>query len=209
MQRYLAFGYVTTIVGGVLLALGSAIALLTGGESFSATVVTTAFIVASTLRLLGAAAMIIGLTAVYVRESSHAGTFGLVAYALVTLNLVLQAGMMWADVFVTGVLATGAPEILDGTASDPRLDAAFLSAWLMNTAFVLLGIATLRARLFPRLVGWMLIVMGAITLVPLPVDGPVYEIVIGAACAIAGVAALGVRPLTAEAKASVPVLAPR
>jgi hypothetical protein len=209
MHRYLTVGYLTTIVGGVLLALGAGIALVTSRETFSATVVTSAFLAASTLRLLGAAAMIMGLTAVFVRESSRAGTFGLVAYALVIVNLVLQAGTMWSDLFVTGVLAVRAPEILDGTVSDPRLDAAFLAAWLMNATFILLGIATLRARVFSPLVGWMLIVMGAVTLVPLPVDGPAYEVVIGLACMVAGAAAIRVRPLSAELPVGAPVLAPR
>lgn len=199
MQRYLSFGYFATIAGGVLLAIGSAMALAVGDEPFSVRAVTTTFIVSSALRLLGAVGIILGVTAIYVRQASRAGTFGLVAYALVIVNMVLQAGTMWSDLFVTGALAANAPQVLDGTASDGRLDAAFLAAWLLNATFVLLGIATLRARVFPRIVGWMLIVMGAITIVPLPVDGPVYEIVIGVACAVAGLAARRVAPLPAYA----------
>jgi hypothetical protein len=189
MQRYLSFGYLATIAGGLLLAVGSILSLTIAQDPFSAKVVTTAFVVSSALRLLGATAIIIGVTAIYVRESARAGTFGLIAYVLVILSMVLQAGTMWSDLFVTGALAANAPQLLDGTASDGRLDAAFLTAWVLNTTFVLLGIATLRARVFPRLVGWMLIVMGAITVIPLPFDGPVFEVVIGGACAVAGVAA--------------------
>jgi hypothetical protein len=189
MQRYLSFGYFATILGGCLLALGSALALTQASVPFSEQVVTSGFVVSSAIRLLGGAAVIIGLTAIYVREASAAGRLGLTAYALVVLNLVLQTGTMWADLFVTGALAAHAPQVLDGFASDPRLDAGFLGAWLMNASFVLLGIATLRARVFPRLCGWMLVLMGAITLVPLPVDGPAYEIGIGAACVLAGFSA--------------------
>jgi hypothetical protein len=207
MQRYLSFGYLVTIVGGLLLAGGSALALTIGADPFSARVVTTTFAVSAALRLLGAIAIIIGVTAIYVRESSRAGTFGLVAYLLVIVNMVLQAGTMWSDLFVTGALATHAPEVLDGTVSDARLDMAFLTAWVLNSTFVLLGIATLRARVFPRLVGWMLILMGAITVIPLPFDGPVFEVVIGAACAVAGFAARRVAPIPMDSVEAARVLA--
>jgi hypothetical protein len=207
MQRYLSFGYLMTIVGGVLLALGSGLSLAGSGEPFSVQVTTGSFIAATALRLLGATALIIGVTAIYVRESSAAGTFGLIAYALVVLNLVLQAGFIWADLFVTGALAASAPQVLDGTVSDPRLDMGFLTAWLMNSTFVLLGIATLRARVFGRLCGWMLVLMGAITLLPLPVDGPVYEVVIGLAAVVAGLTARRVAGVPSDAVEPAPAFA--
>jgi hypothetical protein len=209
MQRYLSFGYVAMIVGGLLLAAGSMLAMTIGTEPFSAKVLTTSFVLSSALRLLGAAGMIIGVTAVFVREASRAGSLGLIAYALVIVNLVMQAGTMWADLFVTGALAAHAPQVLDGTAPDARLDMAFLTAWVMNTTFVLLGIATLRARVFPRLVGWMLIVMGGITVLPLPVDGPAFEVVIGAACVVAGLSARRVHPLGSGVAEAEPVAALR
>lgn len=195
MQRYLSFGYLATIIGGLLLAAGSMLSLTIAVEPFSAKVVTGAFAASSAIRLLGAAGMIIGLTAVYVRESARAGTFGLLAYTVVIVNLVLQAGWMWADTFVSGVLAVNAPGVLNGTSSDSRMDAAFMVAWLMNSSFILLGIATLRARVFGRAVGGALLVMGIVTLVPLPFDGPVYEVIIGTSCAVAGIFARRVTPV--------------
>jgi hypothetical protein len=198
MQRYLSFGYLAMILGGLLLAAGSALSLTIPDEPFSAKVVTSVFVVSSALRLLGTTAIIVGVTAIVVRQSPRSGAFGLAAYSLVMVNLVLQAGTMWSDTFVTGALAAYAPQVIDGSTADGRLDAAFLSAWILNTTFVLLGIATLRARVFDRLVGWMLITMGAITLIPLPVDGPVYEVVIGAACAVAGISARRVAAMAAD-----------
>jgi len=139
--------------------------------------------------------MLVGLTAIYVRSSDRAGIFGLVAYALVVVNMILQTGTMFADLFVTSALAANAPAVLDGTVDDSRLSLAFMLAWVLNTTLVLMGIAILRARVFSKVVGWSLIVMGAVTIVPLPVDGPVYEIVIGAACVLAGVYARRVSPV--------------
>lgn len=207
MQRFLSFGYLALITGGLLLAAGSALSLTSATGPFSIQVTTTTFAVSAGLRLVGAVGMLVGLTAVYVRESDTAGRFGLAAYVLVMANMVLQASWMWADLFVSGVLASTAPGVLDGTVADPRLDAGFLLAWLMNATFVILGVATLRARVFGKLVGWALIAAGIVTLVPLPFDGPVYEVLIGAAVVVAGVSARRVPPLRIGRSASESLLA--
>jgi hypothetical protein len=127
------------------------------------------------------------------------------------VNLVLQASWMWADLFVAPLLAVHAPEILDG-GDMGRLGIAFLAAWVANTSFVLLGIASLRSRVFPRGLGISLIVAGAITLIPLPVDGPAYEVVIGACFVAAGIVARTVHitlPGTTPALAERPQVHPQ
>ena len=207
MQRFLSFGYLALIAGGLLLAAGSALSLTLSEDAFSVQVTSGTFMVSAGLRLAGAVGMIVGLTAVYVREADRAGRLGLVSYVLVVVNMVLQAGWMWADLFVTGALATGSPGVLDGTVQDPRLDAAFLAAWLMNATFIVLGVATLRARVFRRSVGWALIAAGVVTLIPLPFDGPVYEVIIGVAVAIAGATAHRVPPIVLGQTADEPQLA--
>ena len=59
--------------------------------------------------------------------------------------------------------------------------------------------AILRARVLPETSGLALVIAGAITLVPLPADGPAYEVIIGIAFAVAAV-----RALTGAAKAPLP-----
>ena len=207
MQRYLSFGYLTTIVGGLLLALGAAVSAATWIQPFSAQVVTGGFVAGAALRLAGVVCMVIGLTACYVRQAQRAGILGLVAYVLVVVNLVLQAGIMFSDLFVTGALARFAPGVLDGTQDDPRLGVGFLLAWVLNVSFILFGVASLRARVFGRPVGWALVVMGLFPLVPLPIDVPVGEIGIGLACVVVGVFARRAPALLAEEVTPAPVLA--
>ena len=191
MQRFLHVGRIALILGGLLLATGAGLqAATSGGDPFSVQVTTSVFAVSAALRLVGVIAMIVGFTALYLPAADRSGRFGLAAYALVVTNLVLQAGWMWADLFITGALAADAPGVLDGTVDDGRMGIGFMLAWLFNTAFVLLGIALLRSNAYPRGVGAAVIVMGAITLVPLPFDGPVYEVIIGAMAALAGVLAV-------------------
>jgi hypothetical protein len=191
MERFLHVGRIALIVGGLLLAAGAGLqAATSGGDPFSVQVTTSVFAVSAALRLVGVIAMIIGFTALYLPAADRAGKLGVVAYVLVVANLVLQAGWMWADLFITGALAANAPGILDGTADDGRMGFGFMLAWLFNATFVLLGIALLRARAYPRGVGAAVIVMGAITLVPMPFVGPVYEVIIGSMAALAGILAV-------------------
>lgn len=196
MNRFLASGYLCLAIGGALLASGSALSALTAdGQPTSVQATTTAFVVAAALRLLGAVGIVAGVGAIAARQSPATGWFASLAYLLVLLNMALQIGWMWADLFVSGVLADRAPGILDGTDDAGRLGAAFLAAWILNASLALLGIVTLRAHVFSRWVGWGLVVAGGITVIPLPVDGPVYEVIIGAALLVAGLAAQRSAPL--------------
>jgi hypothetical protein len=134
--------------------------------------------VSSVLRLTGAALMTWALMALYVRQADAAGRFGLVAIIACLVNMLLQAGWMFADLFIAPSVESLSPGLLDG-ATPPRLGAGFMIAWLANTSFLLLAVATLRARALPRTCAMALAVAGMITLIPLPVDGPVYEVIIG------------------------------
>jgi hypothetical protein len=189
MQRYLSFGYVITIVAGCALVVAD-LALVAGWTTpFSAEVATGSFMLAAAMRLLAVTGLVVGLSAIYVRQAERAGVLGLVAYVIAVAALVLQAGTIFTDLFVSGALAQSAPGIVDGAQENARMSTGFLVAWVLNLGTTLLGIATLRSRVFGRVVGWALIVAGVFPLVPLPFDVPVSEIGIGAACIVAGLAA--------------------
>lgn len=196
MTRSVSFSFRAMLVGGVLLALGAGLmALNKPGADFSVQVLTGQFAVAAVLRLVGTTLALIGIAGIHARQSDRAGVFGQIAYVLVVFNLILQISWMWSDLFMTRPLATYAPGLLDGTVDQGRLGVAFLMAWLMNATFSLLGIATLRAKVYRRTAGWAMIAAGAITLVPLPVDGPIYEVFIGLAFAVVGWSVLGTSPV--------------
>jgi cytochrome c oxidase assembly factor CtaG len=192
MERFIRAGTVAAILGGLLLAVGSFLRLLPPHyEQFSDEAVTGSFLVSSALRFVGAILMTWGLVGIYSRQADRAGRLGLVAIVACLANMALQGGWIFADVFVAPTFADAAPQILNAD-SDGRLGVAGMAAWLANTSFVLLGVASLRARVLPKICGIALLVAGAVTLVPLPVDGPAYEVIIGIAFAVAGVRAFGV-----------------
>jgi hypothetical protein len=195
MDRFTRTGTWAALAGGLLLASGAAITAATSVSPFSRQVVTTSFALAASLRLLGTCLMIWGTVALYLRQGERAGRLGLVAVVACLFNLVLQTGWMFSDLFVAPVIAGSAPQILDGN-NTSRLSVAFMLAWLFNASFVLLGVATWRAHVLPRTTAVGLLAAGLITFVPLPFDGPIYEVVIGVAFALAAAATLR-RPVTA------------
>ncbi|WP_405867703.1 MULTISPECIES: hypothetical protein [unclassified Streptomyces] len=205
MDRFIRAGTIAAVLGGLLLAVGAFLQLLPPHyEHFSDEVVTGAFAVSSALRFTGAILMTWGLVAIYARQADRAGRLGLVAVVACLANMALQGGWMFADLFVAPTFAKDASQILDGD-SPGRLAAAAMVAWFANSTFVLLGIATMRARVLPKVCGIALIVAGACTVVPLPVDGPAFEVVIGIAFTVAGVRASTVRG-SAQLAAETPAL---
>ena len=192
MDRFVRFGLWSGVVGGVLLAAGAGLAWAAAGDKpLSAQAVGATFVVASALRLAGAGAMLLGITGLVAGATPRAGRFLYVGYVLCVANLLLQAGWMFTDLFLSDTMARRAPDVLDGTAASMgRLDSGAMLAWVMNLAFVVLAVVLLRSRAYARTTGIALIVAGALTVLPLPIDGMGYEVLIGLAFAVASVAAV-------------------
>jgi len=198
MERFIRGGIAAAIFGGLLLAAGASLMTVSAGhQQFSDQVLTAMFTASAALRFTGAILMTWGTVSLYLAQADRAGRLGLIAVVACLANMTLQTGWMFSDLFIAPSFAHAAPEILNN-GSGP-MTVGFMAAWLANVSFILLGIASLRARVLPKMSGLALIAAGAITLVPLPVDGPVYEVIIGIAFAIAGA-----RALTASTRAPLP-----
>ncbi|MFN8149379.1 MAG: hypothetical protein U0R76_18155 [Candidatus Nanopelagicales bacterium] len=194
MNRFLRTGYWALLLGGAVLAAGAALSLTVAGP-LSQQALSGRFELGAVLRMLGTTAIIVGVGALAARQADRAGRFGIVAYLLTVASLVLHAGWMFSDAFISGAMATHAPGVLDGTIDDSRIGLAAMAGWIANAMVLLLAVATLRARVFPKVTGWALVAMGGLTLIPLPLDGPAYEVLIGLAGALAGWGATRVAPL--------------
>jgi hypothetical protein len=186
MDRFVRFGLVSGVVGGGLLALGSGITVAAaGGRPLSVQTTTSAYVLGSTLRLLGAIGMLLGISGLAARCAPRGAAFLLSAYALAVAGLALNLGWIWSDLFVSDSFAAVAPGVLDGSMHPgARLDIGALTAWIGNVSLVVLAIAVARTRTVRRASWVALLLAGAVTLVPLPFDGPVYEVLIGVAFAV-------------------------
>jgi hypothetical protein len=84
------------------------------------------------------------------------------------------AGFLWASIFIAPALATEAPEFLDA-GPPPGLFPALITC---GVGWLLFGIATLKAQVFPRWATILLIVGAVIFVLPLPLTGIVLSVAV-------------------------------
>jgi hypothetical protein len=155
-----------TIAAGALLAVAALLDLTYFGSEprFSEVVQTGSYLFQQVLYLLGVMLLLVGLVGLYARHSQAAGALGLVGFLAAFAGTVLVAGFLWASTFIAPALAAEAPEFLDAGAP-PGL---FLTFTTFAVGWLLFGIATLRARVYPRWAAILLIVGAVIVILPLP-----------------------------------------
>lgn len=99
-----------------------------------------------------------GLIGMYLRQAGQAGRLGLVSFVLVMLSVAYHFYLLLFEAVVAPVLADEPAAhhlITDGGTLVHGGEALMIVTLPVVLAFPLLGIATLRARVFPRLAGWL------------------------------------------------------
>lgn len=153
------------MVGGVLFVVGELLNLPTlNVENFSETATTVSFAIQQLAFLLGAVFVLLGLCGLYVRQSEAAGALGLIGFLVAFLGTVLLGGLGWAGTFIAPALVDVAPEFID-VGPPPGF---FLTFITFGVGWLLFGIATLRARIFPRAAAILLLIGAVISVLPLP-----------------------------------------
>jgi hypothetical protein len=156
------------LLGGVLVIIADLLNLVTlqsGDFSQVATTGTYAFI--SALYPLAAMLLLGGLVGLYVHQSEAAGTLGFVGFLLAFFGTAMVVGLGWAQLFVAPNVAEVAPQSLDASIWPSGLSLAVtIVPWVLG--LLLFGLATLRARVYPRAAAMVLMVGAVILLLPLP-----------------------------------------
>jgi hypothetical protein len=136
---------------------------------------TDAFFAQSLLTLFAGATLLGGLVGLYAHQSQAAGSLGKAGFLLAFFGTVLVTGDFYANTFVTPLLAIGNYEFLGGSS------AGVLRLWLpmefgfLAAAWLLFALATVRARVYPRGVSWLLLVGAVVALLPLPYVNIVFD----------------------------------
>jgi hypothetical protein len=110
---------------------------------------------------LGFCMLLLALFAAYEWESDRAGTFGVFAFCAAVIGTMFLAGDLWFDTFAGPWIITAAPDIAE-TPTGSVVAGAFASYALFAIGWVLFGLASLRARVFPRLISIAIMVGGAV-----------------------------------------------
>ncbi|MBX9976409.1 hypothetical protein [Cytobacillus firmus] len=128
---------------------------------------------------------LIGITGIYTRQVVEAGLTGLIGFILFSLFWLISMIFSFNEAFVLPLLTTEAPKFVEGivgifggTTSKVNLGIfpllAPIAAILYALGGLLFGIATFRARIFPRMSGALLsfaaVVTFAAAVIPHPFD---------------------------------------
>lgn len=155
-SKYIRWGGLTAILGGALLLIADGWGLVQevfglGPERFSEQAATSAWTAMSVLFMAGGVLILLGLVSIYARQSEEAGILGLVGFLAAFVTMALVVGVFWTFTFVAPSLAIEAPAFLDGEPAGPLGIGFMLTFMSFPAGLALFGIATFRARVFPRI----------------------------------------------------------
>ena len=102
------------------------------------------------LALLAMYALLIALTGLFAVQATSAGRLGLIGYLVAALGTLLLAGDWWYEAFVAPLIAASAPELLRTAPSGSILIGAAATFASFALGWTLFGVASYRARVFPR-----------------------------------------------------------
>ena len=159
---------------GVLAAIGDLLGLVVDLEN-PQSAITASRAVVFLLYLISTALLLLGLVGLYISQSEAVGVLGFVGFLVAFLGTVLLAGALWFELFITPSLAAQAPELL---AAELGLPGFILMVLLGAVGWVLFGVATLRAGVYPRWAAILLIVGGVIAFLPVPLVGIIFSVTV-------------------------------
>jgi len=159
------------VAGGVSLGIAELVALSFFGYDFSQTATTSTYAFYSVLIMITGVLLPLGLVGLYVRQSEAAGPLGLGAFVVAFIGTVLVAGFFWSSAFVAPILAVEAPQLLDVRS----LPGFFRSFIVFGLGWLLFGVATLRAGIYPRAPAVLLIVGSVLIVIRLPLTSIVLD----------------------------------
>ena len=159
------------ITAGVSLVVAELLSLLLFGYDFSNTATTDTYTFYSVWIMIAGLLLPLGLVGLYARQLETSGLLGLVGFVVAFIGTVLGAGFFWSSAFVAPILAVEAPQLLDVRS----LPGFFRSFIVFGLGWLLFGVATLRAGIYPRAPAVLLIVGSVLIVIRLPLTSIVLD----------------------------------
>jgi len=168
------------LVGGLLGLVSSILeAVLYPGDSATpAQILSAPAMLVLSMSFVGFLLIAIGFPGGYLRQAARAGRLGFVGFVLLSLGLLLGGVGLGAVLIITlPFLAQSAPKLLTGGPPPALLLLIIGSTLLWAVGGILLGIASIRARVFPRWAGILLLASGIISIIGIPLPPHLSNIV--------------------------------
>jgi hypothetical protein len=112
------------------------------------------------LALLSMFVLLLALTGLHARQADASGKLGLVGYLVASLGTLLVAGDWWYEAFIVPVLRDQVPELLATAPSGSILVGAAITSGTFAAGWLIFGLASLRAGVFPRRAAVLMTVAG-------------------------------------------------
>lgn len=161
------------IVAGALVIITRLVIILTvpAGDELEAYVLTATHAINSVASIVAFALLLFALIAAYDREARTAGMLGVIAVGAAIIGTVFMAGDWWYEAFAVPRIAEVAPEVVDTFVGGRVLTGGLSSFALFGIGWLLFGVASLRARVFPAAISIAILAGGLLSGVPV---GPAY-----------------------------------
>jgi hypothetical protein len=144
-------------------------------------VLTPTHAINSVASIVAFALLIFALVAAHQLHAAQARRLGFAGLGAAILGTVFMAGDWWFEAFAVPRLAELAPEVMGSFPQSRLLFGGLLSFALFGIGWLVYGIASLRARVFPVVISWGLIAGGVLSGVPIGFAYLTGNIVVGAA----------------------------
>jgi len=188
--RLLQWSGLSGVVSGVLLILlDVAFFVFFGDQPERVAAATTTWLILLDLSIIATYLALLGLIGLYARQAEESGRFGLAAFLIASFGTVMSIGFNWGGGFIVPALTSAAPEFLDQVAEAPPgiVAAGFISTFaLFALGWLLFGIASLRAKIFPAFPLWLLMIAAILGLVSRIAGLGIPGVLFGAALAWLG-----------------------
>jgi hypothetical protein len=178
------WGGLAGVIAGALLLIADVWSLLDylrygDSQQFSAVATTTGFAIMSAMYLTGALLLLIALAGLYGSQSQTAGDLGVAGFLAALVGTGLLVALMWTIAFVAPSAAIEAPAFLDAEEVAGPLNMGFMiSGIAFAIGWAIFGIATIRARVYPRAAAILLTIGALLTFLPFPATTLLFDLAV-------------------------------
>jgi hypothetical protein len=189
------------LAAGALLMIQQLIALTFFDRSrIEATMANPLFVPLAVAYFVAFCGLLVALVAAYSWEADEAGAFGVLGLLAALVGTMFLAGDLWFEAFAVPWLGDVAPASLH-LAGGTLIIGAFISYVLFAVGWVLFGLASTRARVFPRPISIAIVVGG---IIGFQAALPPFAIPLAVAISWLGIWMMRTNPVANVAPASAP-----
>jgi len=185
-STYIRWGGLAAMLGPLLVLVANVYLLWRdfgpGPDGVVEAAMTTPYVVFGGVRLLGGTLLVFGLVALYAYQVEAAGRLGVVGFVVGMIGTVLLTGSAWFQLFVVPAMAAEVPAFTEAARAaelGPLLATGLIIPILAQAVgWVIFGIATYRARVFPRWVAVGVCAGSILLFVPIPGIPVVFQLAV-------------------------------